>query len=144
MKDLICPFSATMVKDDFGCRQANLIIRRGGAEIACTDTTAHSRCGQLHQRMKNIALPEFDVADDLLEIPHGVQVKIQYGGLTGLQRITRNAAEQPATVEDIDVLVQAAIERYSAVENIPCADFLDDITSWKLPRRRNRRSSSNP
>jgi hypothetical protein len=144
MKDLICPFSTTLVKKDFGCRQAHPIIRRGGAEIACADSAAHSRCGQLHQCMKNVALPEFDVADDLLEIPHGVQVKIQYGGLTGLQRITHNAAEQAASVEDIDALVQAAINRYSAVETIPCADFLDDITSWKLPRRRNRRSGNNP
>lgn len=136
MKELICPFGATLIREDFGCRQANPIIRRGGTEIACADPAAHSRCSQLHQCMKNIALPEFGVADDLLEIPHGVQAKIQYGGLTGLQRITHNMEERAVTVEDIDVLVQAAIKRYSAVENIPCADFLYDITSWKLTRRR--------
>jgi hypothetical protein len=139
MKELICPFGATLIRNDFGCRQAKPIIRRGGTEISCADPAAHSRCTRLHQCMKNVALPEFDVADDLLEIPHGVLAKIQYGGLTGLQRITRDMEEGTASIEDIDVLVQAAIERYSEVENIPCADFLDDITSWKLPRRRTRK-----
>ena len=144
MKDLICPFSATLVKEDFGCRQANPIIRRGGVEIACADSAAHSRCSQLHQCMKNIALPEFGVADDLLEIPRGVQVKIQFGGLAGLQRILYQDQEQPAAVEDIDALVQIAVKRYTEVENIPCTDLMTDITSWKLARRRKGRSSNNP
>jgi len=144
MKDLICPFSATLVKADFGCRQATPIVRRGGAEIACADSDAHSRCSRLYQCMKDAALPEFGVADDLLEMPHGVQVKIQFGGLSGLQRITHAAAEQSATVEDIDALVQAAVDRYAGVEAIPCADFLVDITSWKLPRRRKSKPANNP
>ncbi len=40
MTDLICPFSATLVKDDSGCRRASWIIRHGGSEIACNSAHA--------------------------------------------------------------------------------------------------------
>jgi hypothetical protein len=139
MSERICPFGATLVSEDFGCRRATRIIRRGGAEIACDDAGAHARCHRLHQRLKDIALPEFGVADDLLEIPHGVRNRVQYGGLAGLQRLLDGSAETPSMVADIDGLVQSATERYAGVDTIPCAELLADITAWKTRRRRGRR-----
>ena len=34
MSDLICPFSAPLVAQDFACRYGEAVIRRGGTEIA--------------------------------------------------------------------------------------------------------------
>ncbi len=137
MSDPICPFSIPLIRNDAGCRHAHNIIRRGGTEIACGDPGAHRRCSRLHQRLKDVALPEFEVADDLLEIPHGVRVKLQYGGLAGIRRLVPGTTA-PADCGDIDALVQEAVERYGGVEDIPCADLLPDIIDWKTARRRER------
>jgi hypothetical protein len=141
MSELICPFSSTLVQEDFACANANPIVRRGGAEIACTVEPAHSRCQRLFQRLKDVALPEFGVEDDLLKMPHSVLVKIQYGGLLGLQRSLGSSVGPESTVEDIDSLVAAAAEGFGSVEAIPCADFCDAIVSYKLPGRRRRKKS---
>ena len=139
MQDLICPFSATLVKDDFGCHQASRIIRRGGSEIACNNADAHQRCAALFQRLKDTALPAFDVEDDLLKVPHGVLVKIQFGGLLGLQRIT-NAAEATANgIQDIDALLQSSIRTYGSADSIPFSSICEDMTTYKLARRRKPR-----
>lgn len=135
MADPICPFSATLVTEDFGCRNAAGIVRRGGAEIACTSDAAHARCSALFQRLKETALPAFGVADDLLQMPHSVLVKIQYGGLLGLQRIVNPAMQ---AVLDIDRLVIAAAGQFSSLEDIPYADLCDDMTGYRLQRRRRR------
>lgn len=89
--------------------------------------------------MKAVSLPEFGVEDDLLHMPHGVQLKIQFGGLSGLQRVTTGSSAQQMPIRDIDALVQAAIERYSSPEQVPCAELRHDIATWELPRRRKRR-----
>ena len=81
MENRICPFSATLVKDDFGCHHASQIVRRGGAEIACASASDHQRCMALLQAFKAVALPAFEVSDDLTQMPHSVLVKIQFGGL---------------------------------------------------------------
>ena len=139
MKDLVCPFSATLVKDDFGCKQATKIIRRGGSEIACSSADAQLRCTNLFQKLKDTALPEFEVEDDLLQVPHGVLVKIQFGGLLGLQRIS-NADETAASdIRDIDALLEATIETYGSMNNIPFNSLCEDITNYKLTRRRKRK-----
>ena len=135
MADLICPFSATLVSEDFGCRNAAAIVRRGGAEIACTSDAAHARCRTLFRKLKDAALPAFGVADDLLQMPHSVLVKIQYGGLLGLQRIVNPAPEAATAVEDIDRLVTSAAERFPSLEDIPYADLCGGMTGYRLARR---------
>ena len=136
MRDLICPFSATLVKDVLGCRRARKIVRRGGGEIACDAESAHSNCTRLFQAFKDVALPVFELEDDLLQVPHGVLVKIQFGGLLGLQRITNGNKTTEPSIPDIATLVDAAITQFSSLEAIPCTTLCDDITTYKLSRRR--------
>jgi hypothetical protein len=138
MAESICPFSATLVTEDFGCRNAVGIVRRGGAEIACTSNVAHARCQKLFQKLKETALPAFGVADDLLQMPHSVEVKIQYGGLLGLQRIISSTEEQTSAIGDIDLLVSSATGRFSSLDDIPYTELRDDMTGYRLPRRRHR------
>jgi hypothetical protein len=136
MSDLICPFSATLVKDDFACTQAEQIIRRGGAEIACRSGPLHAHCGRLFEQLKNAALPAFGLEDDLLQVPHGVLAKIQFGGLLGLQRLL---ADSPGnTVDDIAALVEAASAHFGDIDTIPHDRLVDDITRYQLARRRRR------
>jgi hypothetical protein len=137
MAELICPFGATLVSENFGCRNAAAIVRRGGAEIGCTSDAAHARCRTLFRKLKETALPAFGVADDLLQMPHSVLVKIQYGGLLGLQRIV-DPALQAGAIEDVDRLVTSAAEHFPSLEDIPYAELCDDIIGYRLPRRRGR------
>ena len=136
MNDLICPFGATLAKDDFACTRAEKIIRRGGAEFACQDNAAHTRCCTLHENLKATALPAFDLEDDLLAVPHGVLSKIQFGGLLGLQRLVTGSAGEK--VDDIATLVDHAATRFNAIEHIPLDQLVDDITHYTLARRRRR------
>ena len=139
MKDLICPFSATLVKEDFGCMQATKIIRRGGSEIACSAADAQLRCADLFQKLKDTALPEFNLEDDLLQIPHGVLVKIQFGGLLGLQRISNATKATASDIRNIDALLETTIETYGSINNIPFSSLSEDITDYQLTRRRRRK-----
>lgn len=138
MKDLICPFSATLVSEDFGCRKASRIVRRGGAEIACSSESAQSRCNDLHARMKEVSLPALGFEDDLLQMPHSAQLKIQYGGLLGLQRIVQTGEAPTTTLSNIDSLISAALDRFPSVEAIPFDELCTDITGYRLARRRKK------
>ena len=136
MSEAICPFSATLVKDDFACKHAEQVIRRGGAEFACKSSAAHARCSQLYDCLKGAALPALGFEDDLLQVPHGVLTRVQFGGLLGLQRLI--TGESAAVVGDIDSLVDAARTRFDGIETIPCSRLVEDISAYQLPRRRRR------
>lgn len=136
MEEHKCPFSAPLVSRLFGCTHAREVVRRGGAEINCTEVAAHARCTDLFQQLKLSALPEFGVEDDLLSMPHSVVVKIQYGGLLGLQRLLHADVKAAERVEDIQALVGDAYMRFN--NEIPCASLVNDITAFKTRARRGR------
>jgi len=131
-----CPFSAPLVARQFGFASSQEFIHRGGTEINCTDAATHARCDRLFQRMKAEALPAFGVEDDLLSMPHSVLVKIQHGGLLGLQRLQRAEPKVAERVEDVRALVAEAVLRFG--EDVPCAPLVEDITAFKPRARRGR------
>ena len=133
MEERKCPFSAPLVTKQFGCVHAKEVIHRGGTEIACINADAQPRCDRLFQRLKAVALPAFGVEDDLLSMPHSVLVKIQYGGLLGLQRLLSGPADR---VENIDALLQQAQTKWGDIETISCDPLVADITAYKPRSRR--------
>ncbi len=130
-----CPYSGTLVSEQFACTMAKTVVRRGGPEVECTSEPGHARCVSLFQHMKQAALPVFGVEDDLLTMPHSVLIKIQHGGLLGLQRILGEVPGEASTVADINALCDSAVRRYMNVASIPCQTFAQDMTNYKLRRR---------
>ena len=133
-----CAFSQTLIGGQFACTHAEPVVRRGGAEIACRSVDASQRCSTLMQCLKNSALPAFGVEDDLLSMPHSVLVKIQFGGLLGVQRLLDTALSDTDSVSDINELVEQAQNNFSTLETIPYAGIVADMTGFK-PRRRGKR-----
>jgi len=136
--DLKCPFAAPLTKGDFGCRHAKEVVRRGGSEIDCRSAADHERCRELFLGLKRAALPAFEVEDDLTTMPHSVLVKIQYGGLLGLQRLIREGAA-PDAIEDVSMLVSEVQASFGALPQVPYERLLDDMTSFRLQRKTRRR-----
>jgi hypothetical protein len=85
--------------------------------------------------MKVAALPAFGVEDDLLSMPHSVIVKIQFGGLLGLQQLLSGLPVGSPKVDNIYVLVDQALHEYGDLDAIPYQFLVEDITSYKLRRR---------
>lgn len=135
MEEYKCAFSNTLMTNQFGCEKSEQVTRRGGPDIACTSDAAHQRCEKLFQQMKAAALPAFGVEDDLLSMPHSVLVKIQHGGLLGLQRLLESGAAGSAAVKNVHALVDQAVEKYNDLDAIPCPALVEDMTSFKLKRR---------
>jgi len=136
MEEYKCAFSNTLVTGQFGCEKGAQVTRRGGPDVVCASDEAHQQCEKLFQRMKQVALPAFGVEDDLLSMPHSVLVKIQFGGLLGLRRLQGDSTDESAAIKNIHGLVSQAIGKHGGLDAIPCQAFVEDMTSYKLKRRR--------
>lgn len=136
MGDIKCVFSAPLITRHSGCALAREVTRRGGPEIACTDEAAQAACAQLFDHLKTAALPAFGVEDDLLSMPHSVLVKIQHGGLLGLQRLVQGGAAGDGRIDNIQQLVAAAHRQFGEMAAIPADTIVPDITAFKTRTRR--------
>ncbi len=135
MVEFKCAFSGTLIGGGFGCVKAGHVTRRGGPDIVCDTDSAHRRCADVHARMKSVALPAFGVEDDLLSMPHSVSMKIQFGGLLGLQKQMSDPAAVADVVTDVDALMQKALALYGGMDALPYALLVPAMISCKLRRR---------
>ena len=137
MQDLRCPFRRVLLPGDFGCRHATVVTRREGPDIACGAAETNTLCGEVLARLKEAGLPALGFVDDLTQLPHGVAMKVQMGGLLGLARLM-GRGDTAAAVDDVGTLIVAAVDRYGGAAAIPCADLVADMASFQLKRRRSR------
>jgi hypothetical protein len=136
--DLKCPFKRVLLPGDFGCRHATVVTRREGPDIACSSSSTQALCAEVLFGLKQHGLPALGYTDDLTELPHGVAMKVQMGGLLGLQRLVGVPAPETAVVADVGAVVTAGVERYGSTPAIPYAGVVEDMSAFQLKRRRGR------
>jgi len=134
-QDFKCAFSGPQMTGTFTCKRGRQVARRGGPDISCDYGTGHQRCAQLFESLKSAGLDHMALEDNLLTLPHSVLLKVQYGGLLGLQRLLGEAGE---TVADINGLVDQLLQKYDELDNIPVTEVSEDIATFKVARRRDR------
>ena len=133
MEEHKCPFQVPQIKQDFACALGVGVTRRDGAAIACQSNSASLRCCELHEHLKQAGLAAYGASDDLLRVPQSFYIKVQYGGLLGLQRLLGDAQRD---IADISSLVARLYEHYGTIENIPCEQVITDIASHKVRRKK--------
>ncbi|MDH3281453.1 MAG: hypothetical protein OEQ18_10035, partial [Gammaproteobacteria bacterium] len=74
-------------------------------------------------------------------LPHAKALKIQCGGLLGLQRALDPYEESPR-VNNIFGLVKRALLRYKDLPSFPFAEIVREVSTYSARRSRNTRSGS--
>jgi hypothetical protein len=63
-------------------------------------------------------------------------VKIQFGGLLGVQRLLDG--ESGEKVQNVDALAASAEQRFASLDAVPTAEIVKAIAAYKLRTRRGR------
>jgi hypothetical protein len=139
LEDLRCPFHRVLLPGDFRCSHARAVTRRDGPDVACDAPGTRQCCAEVLAHLKAVGLPALAHADDLTELPHGVAMKVQMGGLIGLQKLAGvTAASGSPVVDDVGAVVAAAAALHGGTAGIPYAELVADMSSFQLKRRRGR------
>ena len=134
MPDPKCPFQLPVINGTFGCKLAQAVTVRNAPQIHCRSDPALERCRRVYDRLKSVGLAVFGAEDDPAKTPHGTYLKIQCGGLLGLQ-----ADVAPGNaVTDIDALLETATEGGTRIDDLPYSDLTQSMLGYKPPRRRDR------
>ena len=133
MEEHRCPFQVPQIKRDFACSLGVEVARRDGAAVACQSDSASRHCCELYERLKQVGLEAFGMKDDLAKVPQSLYIKVQYGGLLGLQRLLGDTRQD---IVDISFLLTQLHEQYGGIESIPCEQVKADIESHKVRRKK--------
>jgi len=127
---------------DCDLKRRFLIATREG--IACRSEKSLAYCTQLLDSMRDnsrFALKVVTVDDPM---PHNKELKVQAGGMMGLQKLMfatddKLADRPPDVVENIHQIVDAILLEYGSIKDIPYGLIVKDIAACQVRPKRQRK-----
>jgi hypothetical protein len=123
------------------CAVCSLAVHHALAErevVACTSPVARALCGRLAGLLREKSAFALKLADTRRILPHAMVMKIQCGGLQGLQQTLDPEAPAP----DVHRLVRLGRERHGELEELPFSEIVKGIAAWQGRRRRPPKGSA--
>jgi hypothetical protein len=130
-----CPFEKALLS---GCGACALAQRRNIAEreaVACREGGARETCAALLGLLRRNAAFALHLSHPEERLTHAQEMKVQCGGLAGLQRALADVEE----VGDVGALAQAACRSENGLEGLPWSAIMQSVAAWQ-PRRRAQRT----
>lgn len=111
----------------------NLADREG---VSCTSETGAIRCRQLLDLLRDNARFALQMTNVPGPLPHAKEVKVQIGGMLGLQKLLRPELINDEIAHDINGLAEAAIQQFNSLDNLPYSEIVKSVVSFEGRLRR--------
>ena len=137
VNDRRCVFEKAALTRMFACEK---LIRMNIAEreaAGCSNPAAQVQCGDLLERLRQSAAFTLKLTHVAGPLPHAKELKVQCGGLLGLQRNVDGDTETRG-VANVHGLVEAAKNIYGDLGAFPFQDIVKSVGEFqgRRPRRR--------
>lgn len=134
-----CVFEKTINSRRANCSKSvrfHLADREG---ISCKSAAGNALCTLLLQLMRSNARFALHVTSTPGPLPHAKEIRVQTGGLLGLQGLMQPGECKQDCITDIITTVDSALQRYDRLENLPFDIIIQDILRYEGRRKRTRR-----
>jgi hypothetical protein len=133
-----CVFEKAISSRRCNCGQSarfHLADREG---VACESETGNALCVVLLDVLRRKARFSLHVTRAEGPMPHAKEIRVQIGGMLGLQKLLRPDLAQSDSVGDINGLALEAIDRYGHIENLPYELIVQTLVNFEGRRKRIR------
>lgn len=69
-------------------------------------------------------------------LPHAKEVKVQIGGMLGIQKLLHPDMGDKELVDDINGLAKTAAQRFNSLDNLPYSEIVKSIVNFEGRLRR--------
>ena len=130
-----CAFYKAVLRGCANCSRAQRIYIAEREAVACKSPGAQQRCKEVVQVMREKALFALKLTHLENTLPHGKEIKVECGGLLGLQ-----AAIHPElpneTVADIHGLLDDAVRLHGNTDNLPFSEVVKFVVHYQSRPKR--------
>ena len=133
---LRCVFEKAILTQRYNCEK---VIRINIAEreaAGCDDQTAQQQCQRLLEMLRKNAAFSLKMTHIQGVLPHAKEMKIQCGGLNGLQQSLVDTGLPSVSTENIVGLIQAATKFFHILDELPFQEIVKSITAYEGRKRK--------
>lgn len=130
-----CPYEKAILSRICACEKAaksNIAEREA---IGCSSSVAQQLCVELVNHTRKRANFALGVAHTSGALPHAKAIKVQCGGLLGLQRVL-DGSEDSVHVHNVHGLIRRALKRFKNLDALPFEQIIRSVARYEHRRRR--------
>jgi hypothetical protein len=136
-----CIFEKAINSRRCTCDQSARFCLADREGVGCNSDIGNRRCIELLDSMRRNARFSLQLTRAEGPLPHNKEIRVQTGGLLGLQKLLRPELANSDTVVDIHGLVEQAISEYRQLEALPYDRIVQSIVSFQGRKKRGRHST---
>ncbi|MCU7834901.1 MAG: hypothetical protein KZQ83_06545 [gamma proteobacterium symbiont of Taylorina sp.] len=151
-----CYFEKLLLLRYGQCEQAEKLFLAEREAYACQSKHQQSLCLELLEQLRSNARFALQITRADGQLPHAKEIKVQAGGLFGLQQLLDNKSLvqteiltdddakfgeqslQHAPIKNVCATVNQALEKYQNLTTIPYNEIVKSIINFKLPERKRK------
>jgi len=153
-----CVFEKMVLLRYGNCEYNQKLLLAEREAMACQSESAQKQCLLLLNTMRQNARFALQITKADAPLPHSKEVKVQAGGLYGLQQYLKhkNTAETEELSDDklkfdnennqpinnINQTVKTALDRFGQIKDFPYNEIVKAIIHFTIPSRKRRKMSS--
>ncbi len=157
-----CYFEKLLLLRYANCAQADKLFLADREAYGCHSAVAQQQCSRLLDNLRSNARFSLQVTQVNGPLPHAKEIKVQAGGMFGLQQLLtqENTAQtdilndddakfgeqsqQHAPIKDVSGIINEAVTEYKELNAIPYNELVKAIVNFKLPERKRKKKRSSP
>ena len=137
-----CVFEKTINSRRCTCKQSQRFHLADREGIACKSAIGNALCAELLNSMRRNARFALHLTSAEGPLPHTKEIKVQTGGLLGLQGLVYPHRAADTNIENAIGLINAAIEKYNSLETLPYDLIVQAIVKFEGRKKRPRKSDA--
>ena len=126
-----CAFEKGVLARCIACSKAEKHLLAERETVNCADAAAQARCLELKTLLRGHSAFALKIPRIGQQLPHAKELKIQCGGLKGLQ----TAVSGVDSVEDAFALIESALTAHGTLDALPYSDIVQGVVHFEARRR---------
>lgn len=117
-----CTFEKAILAGCVECRRVERVQIAERESVTCMNQASLSRCTSLHVHLRHGFAFALKNLHENAALSHAQEMRVQCGGLLGLQHVLNGCAE----VENVDALLDSALQQWGELAAIPYSEVVHE------------------
>ena len=136
-----CVFEKALTNNQARCGLSKHFCLADREGYTCNNVESSVKCRELLKLLRENSIFVLKLHEIKGPLPHNMELRVQVGGMTGLAKLVTDKAESPpeqAMIEDINRVLNKAIEKFVSLENLPFSEIVQSVEQFQGRRSRQR------
>lgn len=144
-----CVFEKALTNHRAKCQLAKHFCLADREGYSCEDSAASLKCKEVLETLRKKSAFVLKLHDVDGPLPHNMEIRVQVGGITGLEKLLALDARETSAREtscssktniniigNIHAVVKSVIKKYGSLEDLPYSEVIQSVVQFQGRRRR--------